>query len=73
MNKIRFGVIGTNFITDWVIAGAKQDERFELVAVCSRTQERANEFAAKYDIPNLLPNMIFPIHLLRWRKWRQVR
>ena len=50
MNKIRFGVIGTNFITDWVIAGAKQDERFELVAVCSRTQERANEFAAKYDI-----------------------
>ncbi len=51
MNKIRFGVIGTNFITDWVIAGAKQDERFEPVAVCSRTQERANEFAAKYDIP----------------------
>lgn len=51
MNKIRFGAIGTNFITDWVIAGAKQDERFELVAVCSRTQERANEFAAKYDIP----------------------
>ena len=51
MNKFRFGVIGTNFITDWVIAGAKQDERFELVAVCSRTQERANEFAAKYDIP----------------------
>ena len=51
MNKIRFGVIGTNFITDWVIAGAKQDERFELVAVCSRTQERAYEFAAKYDIP----------------------
>lgn len=51
MNKIRFGVIGTNFITDWVIAGARQDERFELVAVCSRTQERANEFAAKYDIP----------------------
>lgn len=51
MNKIRFGVVGTNFITDWVIAGAKQDERFELTAVCSRTQERANEFAAKYDIP----------------------
>ena len=51
MNKIRFGVVGTNFITDWVIAGAKQDERFELAAVCSRTQERANEFAAKYDIP----------------------
>ncbi len=51
MSKIRFGVVGTNFITDWVIAGASQDERFELVAVYSRTQERANEFAAKYGIP----------------------
>ena len=43
--------MGTNFITDWVIAGARQDERFELVAVCSRTQERADEFAAKHHIP----------------------
>lgn len=58
MNKIRFGVIGTNFITDWVIAGAKQDERFELVAVCSRTQERANEFAAKYDIPYTFTSLV---------------
>lgn len=43
--------MGTNFITDWVIAGARQDERFELMAVCSRTQERADEFAAKHHIP----------------------
>lgn len=57
MNKIRFGVVGTNFITDWVIAGAKQDERFELTAVCSRTQERANEFAAKYDIPHTFTSL----------------
>ena len=39
MDKVRFGVVGTNFISDWVIAGARQDERFELVAVYSRTQE----------------------------------
>ena len=45
MKKIRFGVVGTNNITDWGIAGARQDERFELTAVCSRTQERAEEFA----------------------------
>ncbi len=51
MSKIRFGVVGTNFITDWVIAGARQDERFELTAVYSRTQERADEFAAKHNIP----------------------
>ncbi|MBR2497937.1 MAG: Gfo/Idh/MocA family oxidoreductase [Parabacteroides sp.] len=49
--KIRFGVVGTNFITDWVIAGARQDERFELVAVYSRKQETADAFAAKHRIP----------------------
>ena len=51
INKIRFGVVGTNFITDWVIAGAREDERFELVAVYSRTQETADAFAAKHQIP----------------------
>lgn len=50
-NKIRFGVVGTNFITDWVIAGARQDERFELTAVYSRTQETADAFAAKHQVP----------------------
>ncbi len=51
INKIRFGVVGTNFITDWVIAGAREDERFELVAVYSRTQETADAFATKHQIP----------------------
>lgn len=46
--KIRFGVIGTNSITDKVLAGASFDSRFELAAVYSRTQEKADEFAAKY-------------------------
>lgn len=50
-NKVRFGVIGTNFITDTVLEGASFDSRFELSAVYSRTQERADEFAAKYKIP----------------------
>lgn len=51
MDKVRFGVIGTNFISDWVIAGARQDERFELVAVYSRRQETADAFATKHQIP----------------------
>ncbi|MBR5842770.1 MAG: Gfo/Idh/MocA family oxidoreductase [Bacteroidaceae bacterium] len=51
MKKVRFGVIGTNNITDWVIQGGREDERFELTAVCSRTHERATEFAAKHGIP----------------------
>ena len=57
MRKIRFGVIGTNNISDWVIAGGRQDERFELVAVCSRAQERADEFAAKHNIPHTFTSL----------------
>ncbi|MDL2221859.1 Gfo/Idh/MocA family oxidoreductase [Parabacteroides sp. OttesenSCG-928-N08] len=57
MNKIRFGVVGTNFITDWVIAGARQDERFELTAVYSRTQETADAFAAKHNIPHTFTSL----------------
>ncbi len=52
MSRLRFGVIGTNFISDWVIAGGRQDERFEPVAVCSRTQKTADAFASKHQIPH---------------------
>jgi len=55
--KVRFGVVGTNFISDWVIAGARQDERFELTAVYSRTQETADAFAAKHGIPNTFTSL----------------
>lgn len=57
MKKIRFGVVGTNFITDWVIAGAREDERFVLEAVCSRTRERGEEFAARHGIPRVFTSL----------------
>lgn len=57
MKKVRFGVVGTNFITDWVITGAREDERFELAAVCSRTRERGEEFAAKHNIPHIFTSL----------------
>ncbi len=57
MRKIRFGVVGTNFVSDWVIAGARQDPRFELSAVCSRTRERAAEFAARHRIPHTFTSL----------------
>jgi len=56
-NKVRFGVVGTNFITDWVIAGAREDERFELTAVCSRSEETARLFAAKHNIPHTFTSL----------------
>lgn len=49
--KVRFGIIGTNFIVDKVLEGAKLDYRFELTAIYSRTQERADEFAKKHNVP----------------------
>jgi len=55
--KLRFGVIGTNFVTDWVIDGGRQDPRFELAAVYSRTQEQADAFAAKHSIPHTFTSL----------------
>ncbi|WP_219836073.1 Gfo/Idh/MocA family protein [Paenibacillus sp. R14(2021)] len=48
---IRFGIIGTNWITDQFIEAAREVEGFALAAVYSRTEERAKEFAAKHGIP----------------------
>jgi predicted dehydrogenase len=55
--KIRFGVIGTNFITDWIIEGGREDGRFELAAVCSRSEDTARSFAAKHNIPNIFTSV----------------
>lgn len=48
---VRFAVIGTNKITDKFIAAAKRCKEFELVAVYSRTKEKAVEYAGKHNIP----------------------
>lgn len=50
--KIRFGIIGTNFIVDWILEAARLDPRFEAVAIYSRTQEQADAFATKHNIPH---------------------
>lgn len=56
-SKLRFGIVGTNFISDWIITGALQDERFEAVAVYSRHQETADAFAAKHQIPHTFTSL----------------
>lgn len=62
--KIRFGVVGTNFISDWVIAGGKQDSRFELVAVCS---------VKRKPVLLLQRSMVFLIPLPPSKRWLPVR
>lgn len=45
---VRFAVVGTGRISDWILKGALQDNRFKAVAVCSRTLEKARAFAAAH-------------------------
>ncbi|WP_010282984.1 Gfo/Idh/MocA family protein [Bacillus timonensis] len=49
---IRFGVIGTNWITDAFLKATSTLEDFTLTAVYSRSEERAKEFADKYQAPH---------------------
>lgn len=49
--KVRFGIIGTGRISDWVLKGAVLEPRFEATAVCSRSIERAKAFGAAHGIP----------------------
>ena len=53
MRKVRFGIIGTNFITDWILEAAREELRFEATAVCSRSRETGQAFALKHSIPHL--------------------
>ncbi|WP_283152770.1 Gfo/Idh/MocA family protein [Guptibacillus hwajinpoensis] len=45
---VRFGVVGTNKITDNFLAGANELSEFKLTAVYSRTEEKAQAFAEKH-------------------------
>ena len=51
MKKIRFGIVGTGRISDWVLKGAVLEPRFEAAAVCSRSEEKARSFAESHNIP----------------------
>ena len=51
-NKVRFGIVGSNFITGHILEAGAKDNRFEAVALYSRTAERAAEFGDKYNIPH---------------------
>jgi predicted dehydrogenase len=47
---IRFGIIGTNWITEEWIKAARELESFQLTAVYSRTEQKAREFADKHGV-----------------------
>jgi len=57
MEKVRFGIIGTSKISEWVLAGARQDPRYEAVALYSRTEEKARQFALKHGIAHTFTDL----------------
>ncbi|MBR3840103.1 MAG: Gfo/Idh/MocA family oxidoreductase [Erysipelotrichales bacterium] len=48
---MKFGVIGTNFVSDFFMEGAKCVTECEVVAVCDILEEKVNAFKEKYNIP----------------------
>ncbi|MBQ9840805.1 MAG: Gfo/Idh/MocA family oxidoreductase [Erysipelotrichaceae bacterium] len=48
---MKFGIIGTNFVSDFFMEGAKLEDRCEVVAACGISQERLQTFVEKYNIP----------------------
>ena len=47
---LRFGIVGTGRISDWVMKGAIQDPRISITAVCSRTVEAAEAFVHRHSL-----------------------
>ena len=51
MNKVRWGLLSTANINRRLIPAIRASTRGELVAVASRTQERADAYAQEWQIP----------------------
>ena len=47
---VRFGIIGTNWITEKFVTAASEVEGFKLAAVYSRTEDKAKQFASKFSV-----------------------
>ncbi|MEA3319277.1 MAG: Gfo/Idh/MocA family oxidoreductase [Bacillota bacterium] len=54
---IRFGVIGTNWITESFINAAQETEDFLLTGVYSRKEETAKEFGNKFNVSTTYTNL----------------
>lgn len=54
---IRFGIIGTNWITEKFIKSAMEHPKFILAAVYSRSEEKARAFAKQYDVETIFTDL----------------
>ncbi len=54
---IKIGIIGSNFVSDWLTESVNRTEGITNHALYSRTAERGAEFAAKHRIPNVFTDL----------------
>ncbi|MCM3125099.1 MULTISPECIES: Gfo/Idh/MocA family oxidoreductase [unclassified Mesobacillus] len=54
---VRFGVVGTNWITEAFIKGARHQKDFKLAAVYSRSEDRAADFAGKFGVDTVFTDL----------------
>ena len=47
---IRVGIIGRNFVVDWMLAAMEQVPELRPAAIYSRNEETGREFAEKYHL-----------------------
>ncbi len=57
MANIKLGIIGTNFVSDWLCDAVDGTEGIVNAAVYSRTVEKGSEFAAKHNIKNVFTSL----------------
>ena len=57
MKTIKLGMIGSNFVSDWLADSANASNVVELYAIYSRTREKGEEFASRHGIPNVFCDM----------------
>ena len=54
---MRFGIIGTNWITDRMIKAARDLPEFSIGAIYSRTEETGRAFAEKYGVAHVFTDL----------------
>ena len=55
---MKFGIIGTNWITDRFIIAANEHPEFSIGAIYSRTEETGRNFADKHNVKNVYTDMV---------------
>jgi len=57
METIKLGIIGTNFVSDWMCDSVEISDGIINHAVYSRTEEKGKEFAEKHNIKNVFTDL----------------